>query len=104
MRRFMLKKNAKLGSTEWLDRKTVYEGKLLSMTDRVVRLFPADPAAQKTACGSLLRLGDPGPLTPACLGETPSLALVAPGFDDDPCARTLVTHEVSVDSHREPPC
>jgi hypothetical protein len=47
MRRFMLKKNANTGSTEWLDRKTVYEGKLISMTDRIVRLFPADPAAQK---------------------------------------------------------
>jgi hypothetical protein len=43
MRRFMLKKNAKLGGAAWLDRKTVYEGQLRSMTERVVRLFAPDP-------------------------------------------------------------
>jgi hypothetical protein len=42
MRRFMLNKNAKLGGASWLDRKTVYEGKLMSMTARVVRLFAPD--------------------------------------------------------------
>jgi hypothetical protein len=47
MRRFMLKKNAKLNVAEWLDRKTVYEGKLMSMTGRVVRLFAPDPAARQ---------------------------------------------------------
>jgi len=47
MRRFMLKKNAKLNVAEWLDRKTVYEGKLMSMTGRVVRLFAPDPTAGK---------------------------------------------------------
>jgi hypothetical protein len=46
MRRFMLKKNAKLSKAEWLDRKTVYEGKLMSMTGRIVRLFAPDPTAQ----------------------------------------------------------
>ena len=47
MRRFMLKKNAKLSKAEWLDRKTVYEGKLISMTGRIVRLFAPDPSVQK---------------------------------------------------------
>jgi hypothetical protein len=47
MRRFMLKKNAKLSQAEWLDRKTVYEGKLISMTARTVRLFAPDPTAQR---------------------------------------------------------
>ena len=49
MRRFMLKKNAKLDRADWLDRKTVYEGELMSMTERVVRLFAPDPAAQQKA-------------------------------------------------------
>ena len=45
MRRFMLKKNSPAGLAEWLNRKTVYEGKLISMTSRVVRLFaPVAPA------------------------------------------------------------
>ncbi len=43
MRRFMLKKNAVLGRAKWLDRKTVYEGKLISMTSRIVRLFAPSP-------------------------------------------------------------
>jgi hypothetical protein len=47
MRRFMLKKQARLGGAEWLDRKTVYEGKLISMTSRVVRLFAPDPTQQQ---------------------------------------------------------
>ena len=47
MRRFMLKKNAILSRASWLDRKTVYEGELRSMTERVVRLFPPDPTAQQ---------------------------------------------------------
>jgi hypothetical protein len=43
-RRFMLKKSA--GShfrVEWLNRTTVYDGQLVSMTNRVVRLFAPDP-------------------------------------------------------------
>ena len=43
MRRFMVKKNANLSKAKWLDRKTVYEGKLISMTSRVVRLFAPNP-------------------------------------------------------------
>ena len=47
MRRFVLNKKAKLKSAEWLDRKTIYEGKLISMTNRVVRLYAPDPAADR---------------------------------------------------------
>lgn len=43
MRRFKLKKNAVLSRCSWLDRETVYEGKLLSMTARIVRLFAPNP-------------------------------------------------------------
>jgi hypothetical protein len=43
MRRFMLKKNVG-DRVPWLNRKTVYEGKLISMTARVVRLYAPDPA------------------------------------------------------------
>ena len=39
MRRFKLKKSTNLARVTWLDRKTVYEGKLVSMTRRVVRLY-----------------------------------------------------------------
>jgi hypothetical protein len=47
MRRFMLKKNARAQAAGWLNRQTVYEGKLISMTSRVVRLFAPDPADQR---------------------------------------------------------
>jgi len=47
MRRFMLKKNARLSQAEWLNRTTVYEGKLMSMTGRIVRLFAPDPSAKQ---------------------------------------------------------
>ena len=47
MRRFKLKKNARAPRTEWLNRQTVYEGKLISMTSRVVRLFGPDTADQR---------------------------------------------------------
>jgi hypothetical protein len=47
MRRFRLKKNANLSGASWLDRKTVYEGKLMSMTARVVRLFAPDPEERR---------------------------------------------------------
>jgi len=43
MRRFKLKKSRNVKVT-WLDTKTVYEGKLISMTARVVRLYAPDPA------------------------------------------------------------
>ncbi|MDH4044192.1 MAG: hypothetical protein OEY20_13795 [Gemmatimonadota bacterium] len=43
MRRFMLKKG-KSARVTWLDTKTIYEGKLISMTARVVRLYAPDPA------------------------------------------------------------
>ena len=51
MRRFtinrppsQLLKIPSLRGTTWLNRETVYEGKLLSMTARKVRLFAPDPA------------------------------------------------------------
>ncbi|HEY2823919.1 MAG TPA: hypothetical protein VGI83_00080 [Gemmatimonadales bacterium] len=44
-RRFTLKKSAPATHVDWLNRKTVYEGKLISMTNRVVRLFAPDPTA-----------------------------------------------------------
>lgn len=44
MRRFMLKKSLGTGAkVNWLNPKTVYEGKLVSMTARVVRLYAPDP-------------------------------------------------------------
>jgi hypothetical protein len=43
VRKFMLKKNANLDRAKWLDRKTVYEGQLISMTQRIVRLFAPNP-------------------------------------------------------------
>ena len=47
MARFRLKKNARLTGAKWLNRETVYEGKLISMTERVVRLFPPIPSEQR---------------------------------------------------------
>jgi len=49
MARFRLKKNASLHGAKWLDRNTVYEGKLISMTERVVRLFAPFPSEQRPA-------------------------------------------------------
>jgi hypothetical protein len=43
IRHFKLKVNHKNASVTWLNRYTVYEGKLLSMTGRVVRLFAPNP-------------------------------------------------------------
>ena len=43
VRHFKLNKNAKLSKAKWLDRNLVYEGKLISMTGRVVRLFAPNP-------------------------------------------------------------
>ena len=42
MRRFTLKKSTGL-RVSWLNRKTIYEGKLMSMTNRVVRLYAPNP-------------------------------------------------------------
>jgi hypothetical protein len=47
MRHFKLKKNTRARAADWLNRETVYEGKLISMTSRVVRLFAPDPADQR---------------------------------------------------------
>jgi hypothetical protein len=47
MRRFMLKKTTNLSRADWLNRKTVYEGKLISMTARVVRLYAPNPTEQQ---------------------------------------------------------
>jgi hypothetical protein len=44
MRHFMLKKKAILSRADWLNRTTVYEGKLISMVSRVVRLYAPNPA------------------------------------------------------------
>jgi hypothetical protein len=46
MRRFMIKKSTGVRVT-WLNNKTVYEGKLMSMTARVVRLYAPDPTDAK---------------------------------------------------------
>lgn len=43
----MLKKTARLNIASWLDRKTVYEGKLVSMTSRIVRLYAPNPTEGK---------------------------------------------------------
>jgi hypothetical protein len=43
LRCFMLKRSTGL-RVSWLNRKTVYRGKLLSMSARIVRLFAPDPA------------------------------------------------------------
>jgi hypothetical protein len=43
-RRFKLKPNRSYDRVPWLNRKGVYEGTLLSMTARVVRLYAPDPA------------------------------------------------------------
>ena len=41
-RRFMLKKTSPTTEPMWLNKKTVYEGKLISMASRVVRLYAPD--------------------------------------------------------------
>lgn len=43
IRYFKLKANRSNRHVMWLNRHTVYEGKLLSMTNRVVRLFAPNP-------------------------------------------------------------
>lgn len=47
VRRFKLKVNRNDGRVPWLNRHTIYEGKLLSMTGRVVRLYAPDPMEQR---------------------------------------------------------
>lgn len=47
VRRFKLKVNRYSGHATWLNRHTVYEGKLLSMTGRIVRLFAPNPAERQ---------------------------------------------------------
>lgn len=48
VRRFKLKKGSEaLRRAKWLNRETIYEGKLISMTGRVVRLFAPDSAEPK---------------------------------------------------------
>ena len=47
MRRFMLNKKAILRGAVWLDRTSIYEGKLISMTARTVRLFAPDATADR---------------------------------------------------------
>lgn len=46
-RYFKLKVNRRGGQVTWLNRHTVYEGKLLSMTGRVVRLFAPNPTERR---------------------------------------------------------
>jgi hypothetical protein len=47
VRRFKLKVNRNGGPVTWLNRHTIYEGKLLSMTGRVVRLYAPNPMEQR---------------------------------------------------------
>ncbi len=44
---FKFKKNRCPRSVEWLQRETVYEGELLSMTNRIVRLYAPDPTVRR---------------------------------------------------------
>ena len=46
-RYFKLKTNRSGYRVTWLNRHTLYEGKLISMTSRVVRLFAPNPADQR---------------------------------------------------------
>lgn len=43
-RYFKLKTNRSGHRVTWLNRHTLYEGKLISMTSRIVRLFAPNPA------------------------------------------------------------
>ncbi|HEX9582222.1 MAG TPA: hypothetical protein VF970_14055 [Gemmatimonadales bacterium] len=43
IRHFKLKTNKSSTRVTWLNRHTIYEGKLLSMTGRVVRLYAPNP-------------------------------------------------------------
>ena len=43
VRRFKLKGSRNYARVPWLNRHTVYEGMLISMTSRIVRLYAPDP-------------------------------------------------------------
>lgn len=47
VRHFKLKKSRSSSRVKWLNRETIYEGKLLSMTGRTVRLFAPNPADER---------------------------------------------------------
>lgn len=47
VRRFKLKVSRHDGRVTWLNRHTIYEGKLLSMTGRVVRLYAPNSMEQR---------------------------------------------------------
>jgi hypothetical protein len=47
VRHFKLKTNRSGRSATWLNRHTVYEGRLLSMTARTVRLYAPNPAERQ---------------------------------------------------------
>ena len=47
LRRFKLKANRSAGHVTWLNRHTVYEGRLLSMTARLVRLYAPNHMEQQ---------------------------------------------------------
>jgi hypothetical protein len=47
LRRFKLKRNPRSGHVTWLNRHTVYDGKLLSMTGRLVRLYAPNHMEQQ---------------------------------------------------------
>ena len=46
-RYFKLKANRSGQRVTWVNRHTLYQGKLISMTSRVVRLFAQNPADQR---------------------------------------------------------
>jgi hypothetical protein len=47
LRRFKLKANRSAGRVTWLNRHTVYEGRLLSLTGRLVRLYAPNHMEQQ---------------------------------------------------------
>jgi hypothetical protein len=47
LRHFKLKRTPRSGRVTWLNRHTVYDGKLLSMTGRVVRLYAPNHMEQQ---------------------------------------------------------
>lgn len=47
LRRFKLKRTPRSGHVTWLNRNTVYDGKLLSMTGRLVRLYAPNHMEQQ---------------------------------------------------------
>jgi hypothetical protein len=47
VRHFKLKVNSRNPAVTWLNRHTVFEGELLSMTGGMVRLYAPDPMARR---------------------------------------------------------